>query len=96
MHNATRARLRAKLDARLGKEVVEARGRILKQQFIDDILKKGDHFKYVRELTRKEVEDDYPHALIAFDAKLHGREMLVEYHLFTVMDMIPTIMQRRW
>ena len=96
MHNATRARLRAKLDAKLGREVVEARDRMLKQQFIDDILKKGNHIKYVRELTRQEVEDEYPHALIHLDAKLHGGEMLVEYHLFTIMDMIPMIQQRRW
>jgi len=96
MQNATRARLRAKLDAKLGREVVEARDRILKQQFIDDILKKGNHIKYVKEPTRKEVEDDYPHALITLDSKLHGREMVVEYHLFTIMDMIPMIQQRRW
>ena len=96
MQNATRARLRAKLDAKLGREVVEARDRILKQQFIDDILKKGNHIKYVRELSRQEVEDDYPHALIHLDSKLHGREMLVEYHLFTIMDIIPMIQQRRW
>ena len=96
MYNATRARLRAKLDAKLGREVVEARDRILKQQFIDDILKKGNHSKYVRELTRQEVEDEYQHALIHLDSKLHGREMLVEYHLFTIMDIIPMIQQRRW
>ena len=96
MQNATRARLRAKLDAKLGREVVEARDRMLKQQFIDDILKKGNNIKYVRELSRQEVEDEYPHALIALDAKLHGREMLVEYHLFTIMDIIPMIQQRRW
>jgi len=95
MH-ATRARLRAKLEARLGKEVVETRDRMLKQQFIDDILKKGDHIRYVRELTRQEVLDDYPRAVMCLDSKLHGREMLVEYHLFTIMGEIPMIQQRRW
>ena len=44
MH-ATRERLRAKLDAKLGKEVVEERDRLLKQEFIDDILKRGKHYK---------------------------------------------------
>ena len=95
MH-ATRARLRTKLEARLGKEVVETRDRMLKQQFIDDILKKSDHIRYVRVLTRQEVLDDYPHAVMYLDSKLHGREMLVEYHLFTIMDTIPMIQQRRW
>ena len=60
MH-ATRERLRAKLDAKLGKEVVEERDRILKQEFITDILKRGKQYKYVREMTRQEIEDEYPH-----------------------------------
>jgi len=76
MHN-TRARMRAKLDARLGKEVVEARDRHLKQEFIDDILKRGKQYKYVREMTRKEVYDEYPECLPILDSKLHGRETIV-------------------
>ena len=95
MH-ATRERLRAKLDAKLGKEVVEERDRLLKQEFITDILKRGKQYKYVREMTRKEVEDEYPECLPILDSKLHGREMLVEYHLFTMFGEIPMIQQRRW
>ena len=94
--NKVRARLRAKLDARLGKEVVDARDRILRQEFIDGVLTKGKgKGKYVKELTRKEVEDDYPYVLPALDSKLTGREILVEYHLFAIMDTIPLIQQRR-
>ena len=36
----------------------------------------------------REVGGEVPHDL--------GMEMLDEYPLFTVMDMIPTIMQRQW
>jgi hypothetical protein len=93
---ATRARLRAKLDAKLGKEVVEERDRHLKQEFIDEILKRGKQYKYVREMTRQEVADEYPECLPILDSKLHGREMLVEYHLFTMFGEIPMIRQRRW
>ena len=93
---ATRARLRAKLEAKQGKEVVEERDRLLKQEFIDEILKKGKQYKYVREMTRQEVADEYPECLPILDSKLHGREMLVEYHLFTMFGEIPMIQQRRW
>ena len=93
---ATRARLRAKLEAKQGKEVVEERDRLLKQEFIDEILKKGKQYKYVREMTRQEVADEYPECLPILDSKLHGREMLVEYHLFTMLGEIPMIQQRRW
>lgn len=94
--NATRARLRANLDAQLGKDVVDERDRILKQEFVDGILKKGNHIKYVKELTRKEVEDGFPQCLPILDSKLHGNEILVEYHLFMMMNMIPMVQQRRW
>jgi hypothetical protein len=93
---ATRARLRAKLEAKQGKEVVEERDRLLKQEFIDEILKRGKQYKYVREMTRQEVADEYPECLPILDSKLHGREMLVEYHLFTMFGEIPMIQQRRW
>ena len=93
---ATRARLRAKLEAKQGKEVIEERDRLLKQEFIDEILKKGKQYKYVREMTRQEVADEYPECLPILDSKLHGREMLVEYHLFTMFGEIPMIQQRRW
>jgi len=92
---ATRARLRAKLEAKQGKEVIEERDRLLKQEFIDEILKRGKQYKYVREMTRQEVEDEYPECLPILDSKLHGREMLVEYHLFTMMDSAPWVQQRR-
>ena len=93
---ATRARLRAKLEAKQGKEVIEERDRLLKQEFIDEILKRGKQYKYVREMTRQEVADEYPECLPILDSKLHGREMLVEYHLFTMFGEIPMIQQRRW
>ena len=95
MHNATRARLRAKVEARLGRHVVEERDRQLKQDFIDSILNTCSHIKYIGELSRKEVEDEYPSALISLDSKITGREILIEYHLFNIMDKIPMIQQRR-
>ena len=100
MLNAPRERLRttlrAMLDAKFGKEVIDARDRVLKQEFMDNILNKGNHIKYVKELTRKEAEDEYPINVSLLDSKLHGREVVVEYHLFTIMDTIPMIQQRRW
>ena len=71
----------------------------LKQEFINDILKigrkEGNNVKYVREISRKELEEDYESCVPVLDAKLTGREVLVEYHLFTKTDSVPWVQQRR-
>ena len=90
MH-ATRARLCELFVSELEKR--------LKQEFINDILKigrkEGKNVKYVRQISRKELEEDYEFCVPAMDAKLTGREILVEYHLFTKMDSAPWVQQRR-
>ena len=67
----------------------------LRKEYIDDYLKKGDHVKYIGELTRKELEDRIGPMATIYDSKLNGREVLVEYHLFMLHDKLPSIQQRR-
>jgi hypothetical protein len=76
-------------------QISEEELRIVRNTYIDGILRSHPGMTYVEQLSRAQMRRRFHNALPLLDSKLNGREVVVEYHLFLTHGDLSVVTQWR-